>query len=228
MTASGARILTVSPRQLATLYYQCARCLYDHVHAGSDDHVPGSTFRAAAVASLEAAQGPDGSIDIPAAQPVRMVSHGIRSDSAPIPFPEFGIALVIAPHPETLLESTDGKTILCAYRRREANAALRSVLRCSLEAAVLAAEHPADPADTLPHVDELGIVEFTKRLVPAGKGMAQTLFQPARLIRLKREPERFAMVLRVVARILAGQKAPPPNADCPQCIGSRAGDKVPA
>jgi len=228
MLEPGLRTLSVSPRQLANLYHRCPRCLYNHVHSGKDDHVPGSTFRATASASIEAAKGPDGWIDIPSAQPVRIISNSIRADSAPIPFPEFDIALVIAPHPETLLESTDGKRILCAYRQREENGALRSVLRCSLEAAVLAAEHPADPADSLPRVDELGIVEFTKRLTPTGKGASIMLFQPARLIRLQREPEQFAMLLRVVARILAAKRRPPPSRDCLNCIGLGAGDKVPA
>lgn len=221
-------VFTISPRQLATLYYRCIRCLYDHVRAADDPHVPGSSFRGTALAAIESAKRPDGWIEIPGSAPVRILFHTIRPESAPIPFPEFGIALAFAPHPVTVLETQDGKKLLCAHRQREANAELRSVLRCSLEAAALAAEHPTEGADEVPHIDGLGIVEYTMRLAPTRKGMPHKVFQPARLIYLKHEPERFEMFLRVVARILSGKKPPPPSEDCPRCSAARAGDKVPA
>jgi hypothetical protein len=150
---------------------------------------------------------------------VRIISNGVSPASAPIPFEEFGIDLVFTAHPSTVFESKDGRMILCATRQREANATLRSVLRTALEAGLLAAQHPADPADVLPHIDELGIIEF--------KPMDGT-FQPARLIRLPPETERFEMLLHSVARNLGGSKPPPPSMDCPHCSDHRAGDKVPA
>jgi hypothetical protein len=228
MLEPSRRTLSVSPRQLALLYHRCARCLYERVHLSDDLHVPGSTFRATALASIEAAQGPDGWIHIPGSEPVRILFHAVRPNSAPISFPVFGIDLVVAAHPTTVLQSKNGKTILSATRQREANATLRSVLRYSLEAATLAAEHPADPADVLPHIDELGIIEFSMKLQSAGEGTSERMFRPARLIRLQREPERFAMFMDEVARILAGPNPPPPSTDCPTCNDARAGDKVPA
>jgi hypothetical protein len=221
-------VYTISPRLLATLYYRCIRCLYDHVRTGEDPHVPGSSFRATAVAALEAAKRPDGWIEIPGAPPVRVISDSIRPESAPIPFPEFGFQLAFAPHPATVLETQDGKHILCAYRQREANAALRSVLSSSLEAAALAAHYPGEPGNDLPHIDGLGIVEFAMRLSPSRKGTSHKVFRPVRYIALRYEPERFEMFLRVVARILSSRKPPPPSADCPHCAKARAGDKVPA
>lgn len=212
-------VLSVDPQVLATLFHRCIRCMYLYVHEGTDPHVGSQTFFETAARAMEAARRADSFVDLESER-VRILSQGERLESAPIPFPDFGLQLALTGTAHGLLELKNGGTVIAAYGP-ELDAHRIGLYSSGLAGYAFAAENPAAQTRSPTEVRELGVVEFAMTLVPKGKGVSASVFRPARLLRLERRPEQFTMFLHIVARILAAHKPPRRNEQCPYCGGQK-------
>lgn len=213
-------VFSVHPGRVAALFHRCIRCMYDYVHEGADARTWPSFFQTGSHA-LAGARRADGTIDV-AGVPVRLRSEADHVESEPIVAEDAGVRFVIVGDTDGILETPDGTTLV-TYQR-DADTISPPLYRWELAGYAFAAEHPADQQTPSVEIDRIAILEFATTATPR-KGRIETGHRPARLIPLDRDHERFLMFLRVVARILAGNR-PRPADDCPQCARSR--QRVPA
>ncbi|HZO93110.1 MAG TPA: PD-(D/E)XK nuclease family protein [Candidatus Baltobacteraceae bacterium] len=212
--------LRVSPSSLGYLLHECERCFVREHRDGV--RRPGRIAEIYNVAdrAMKSAFDTGQFIDIGAPQAPRfkVLAHNWKVFSAPIPFEEFGVSIVIAGSCDAYVETEDGLRLVVDYKTTTTEVNARRVAG-QLRAYGLALNNPGEGAGAQPQpVDGHALLVFTPEKYVAKPNGVSGMYGATRWLEVAPDDEALMSTLRRVAALLSGVTPPKPNARCPYCI----------
>lgn len=212
----------VNPTDLAALYEECSRCLYQHGRGLANIHPSKPPAVATVNDAMAAAMAQQKWIEAGVSPKFRVVHHRYEIGSEPMSFPGISSTLTFHGEIDAIVETANGQQYLAKYALTTDTDDTTYRYQRELAAYTYAVEHPDTPTLN-PPMRVSGHVVIGFSALPAQQRGNEKIWIPVRWVELERRSDSFLSFMRVVARMLSAPHAPPASPNCPRCNKRRPG-----
>ena len=216
-TRSTPRILRISPASLGFVLSQCEACFVREVRDGiKRPGGPPEIFNLADRAMKEAFASKQ-LVDLGIGPKFTVLGQGLSVESAPIKFPELGVAIVLAGRLDAFVLTAADERVVVDYKTT-ANGLSPETYRAQLSAYAFALENPGKRSQLPPTmVDGLALLVYRPTSFAYRPYGLCGLYGRTQWVELPRRDDKLHDTLQQVAALVTGARPPEVGKDCRYC-----------